>query len=167
MSLTVEDGNIIADADSYVTVAELQSFCTKRGLSLPEEDADIEKLIIKAMDYIESLECDFQGWRVSSSQSLSFPRESVCINGYENAATNIPKNLKSALCRLAHDVQSVDLQPTGDGKEIKVSGIGPLRKEFFRKGTGVSEPVLTAFNALIKPLFKSTAGSAFLEVCRG
>lgn len=167
MSLTVEDGTIVADADSYVTVAEVQAFCTKRGLSLPADESDIETLIIKAMDYIESLEDDFQGSRVSSSQSLSFPRYPLIINGFEIASTTIHKNLKNALCQLAFDVQTVDPQPTGDGKEVKISVTGPLKKEFFQKGTGVSEPVLTAFEALIKPLYSKCANSAFLQVHRG
>ena len=167
MSLTVEDGSIVDDADSYVTVAEVRTFCTKRGLSLPADDADVETLVIKAMDYIEAMEEKFQGSRVSSSQSLAWPRGYVIIHGNENASDNIPKNLKNALCRLAFDAQANELQPNGTGKEIKSQGIGPLRKEFFKNGVSASTPELTAFDALIRPLLSCKSGSAFLQVQRG
>ena len=81
MALIIEDGIIIEDgtnvegANSFVTVEECRAFAEARGLTLPVDDSDVEILLIKAVDYLNSIENRFQGHRYfySDGQNLCFP----------------------------------------------------------------------------------------------
>jgi len=74
MALIIEDGTIVAGADSYATLAVLRAYALKRGVTLSAVDADLEVLAIKAMDYIGSFEDKFQSARTDPvNQLLSFP----------------------------------------------------------------------------------------------
>jgi len=53
MALIIEDGTLVANADSYVTLAVARAFAEKRGLVPVATDA-LEADLIKAMDFIES-----------------------------------------------------------------------------------------------------------------
>ena len=158
MPLTIEDGSGVADANSFVTVAEATAYAAARGLSLPATDAEKEQLLVKAADYLLSVEDRFKGERVAADQALSWPRKDVYLYGsLEPLPDNqIPKALKNAQCQLAVDLVNNDLQPTDQGKEVQTETVGPLSTTYFRSGTSVAQPAKAL--ALLEPLFHSTLG---------
>lgn len=60
---------IVVGTNSYVTEAELTTYCSERGIALT---ATAEILLIKAMDYLESR--TWQGVKTSATQALEWPR---------------------------------------------------------------------------------------------
>lgn len=96
MTIIVEDGSIVANANSYVTEAELTTYATARGVTLT---TDTEVLLIKAMDYIESL--SYKGVKRERDQPLQWPRFNVCVDGYYLESTTIPEELKNGLMQTA------------------------------------------------------------------
>ena len=90
-TIIVEDGTIVANANSYVSEAELTTFATDRGITLT---GATDELIIQAMDYIET-RC-FKGLKFTQNQSLQWPRADVYIDGYYVSTTTIPDDLKNA-----------------------------------------------------------------------
>lgn len=96
MALTVEDGSIVTGANSYVTLAAARSYAAARGATVPVADADLEVMVIKAMDYLESHRDQFLGDSVERDQPLSFPRSGVVIEGWEWSKTEIPRHVISA-----------------------------------------------------------------------
>ncbi len=108
-------------ANSYVTVDELEAFAAERGIDLPESDVIKGTLLIKAMDYLETLEGRLRGHRAEDGQGLPFPR----IYNYEN--TGIPDEVKKAQMVAAIVAKDLDLMPVASGparKEVKVGPIG-------------------------------------------
>src|SRR5690242_3202764 len=99
MTLIIEDGTGVPNANSYVNVADLRAFAAARGISVPsadsEGDAAIEVALINAMDYLQYVPC-YKGAQSDSEQALEWPRTGVYMNGslYNSAA--IPKQLKEA-----------------------------------------------------------------------
>jgi hypothetical protein len=91
MTIIVEDGTIVAGANSYVTEAELTAYATARGVTLT---AGTEQLLIESMDYIESQ--SFIGTKKTADQPLQWPREGVYIDGYYVESDVIPNDLKTA-----------------------------------------------------------------------
>lgn len=113
MALIIEDGTGKSDAQSYVTVTELRAFATMRGVTLPPEEASVEVLLVKASDYLLSLESEYQGHRVNSDQALSFPRTGLTINCEPFADDAIPLAVKNAQMQAAIEASSgVDLSPS-------------------------------------------------------
>ena len=163
--LIIEDGNIVEDANSFATVEECIAYCNARNLTITEVEETVEKLLIRAMDYLHSIEQRFQGIREDAEQELCFPRLEVYF--YENDVSGaIPKNLKNAQCRLAYDFSQDDLQANGTGKEVIEEGVGALKVVYAPSGNASPQVEPVAALALLKPLFKSGAGSAFIPNVR-
>lgn len=117
MALIIEDGSIVANANSYVTAQEFEDWMTDRGYAVEGSQEKQEQHILKAMDFIESQ--NFIGVKYTKEQPLQFPRDRVIIDGYSVEATEIPKELKDALfnaARADHDgnskIEPVDRQTT-------------------------------------------------------
>jgi len=105
MSLIVEDGSIVTGADSYVTRADYIAYAATLGVTIADEDAtDVQ--LIQAAQYIDSLESQLKGTRVTRDQPLAFPRSDVIIDGWEWEETEIPRQVITAQMALALDINS-------------------------------------------------------------
>lgn len=141
MPLVIEDGSIVVAADSYVSEAGARAYATKRGESLPVDDAACAILLTKALDYIEALEYRFKGERVDETQPLSWPRTGVTINGRVIAATTIPQQLIALQCQLAIDAQTVNLSPNTTGRIVTKQKVDVIETEYAITGDGSAELV--------------------------
>lgn len=93
MTIIVENGTIVPDADSYVSVADYEAWADARGIEY--DDTQLESQILRAMDYIETLR--FIGQKSTKAQPLQFPRVGVVVDGYELDYNEIPAQLKKAV----------------------------------------------------------------------
>ena len=98
MSLIIENGQGLDNAESYIDLAYLQTYATKRGLDIT---GITESNIIKAMDYFESA-YQFKGTKLVETQALAFPR---LING----VVEYPARVKNAICELTIKSKSAEL----------------------------------------------------------
>lgn len=96
MNIIVESGLGVEGANSYLSTDESRELARVRGLVLPCENEDVQPLMFRAMDYIESHESRFTGCRTSETQSLSYPREGSYVGNLLIAENVIPKELKLA-----------------------------------------------------------------------
>lgn len=119
MALIIEDGTIVANAESFATVADLKAYAAKNGESLALRDAELEVLLRSAMAYLHSIEDRFQGVRYDpdAGQLLCFPRFDIEEFGVDVDNT-IPQRVKDAQCQLALDAQTADLLAPDTGKEL-------------------------------------------------
>ncbi len=156
MALIIEDGTVVANANSFVSVAEIRAFATARGVTLPADDTAVEPFAIKAMDYIVLQEPRMQGYRTSpDTQELPYPRKCVRVFNAEVLSNAIPSTLKKAQMQLATDAsQGIPILGTDvDGQPIKRDKTGPLETEWFGPGDGVSlAPDLAAATGYLNPL---------------
>lgn len=132
MALVIEDGTIVAGANSFVSRAEIIAYAASRGVIIPD-DAASDVYAIRAMDYFATL-C-FRGLQIV--QSLSFPRSEL-IDGdtADDWVFTIPDNIKLAQMQLALDsfngvVLTYSANPSA---LLKRSKVGPLEREFFAPG---------------------------------
>ena len=159
MALIIEDGSIVAGADSYATLAELRAYAAKRGIALPTTDGDCEVLLIKAMDYLQGQEGRYKGSRVRADQPLAWPRVDVCVYGFYIATDAIPQALIDAQVSLAVEAQSLDLLPTVDPAAQK----GPVTEEtvdvitvkYGAPAVTLSAPAFAKADALLAPLYRA------------
>ena len=158
MALIIENGSRVANATSYVTLAEARAYASARGVTLSAVDAEVESKCILAMDFIEALRDRYQGLKVAYDQALQFPRYPLTIDSFTIPSTSIPLALKQAQCQLVIELNNgIDLTPTGDGKFLVREKIDVIENEW-APGSGSSSPVLTKFDSLISPLFKTPNG---------
>lgn len=159
MAITVETGSgDNASANSYVSVADFKAYADARGYSYPGTDLAVEKLLIKAMDYIEAQRSLYQGIKAKNTQPLQWPRYGVSVDGYWITTTTIPPELVRAQCELTVAAYTIALQPnvlptdTGSAKRKRVEGAVDI--EYFEAASKRSLPQFTAAENLLYPLYR-------------
>jgi hypothetical protein len=168
MTLVIEDGTGVTDANSYIDLDDLEAYATERGLTISSADAGNEILILRAMDYIEAR--PFQGKKYLADQALQWPRDLVYIDGYLIGVDVIPANLKKALCQLVvEQVAGVPLYPEAKTSttvgNITRETVGPLTTEYSAVGTvASSSPIkIASVELFLKPLL-SGCGNALQTI---
>lgn len=133
MTLIIEDGSIVPNANSYVTVAEIKSYADLRGITYPV-DAQIEQNAILATDYLQS-KC-YLGELVEETQPLLWPRQDVWVNGLELSSTAIPDDIKNAQIELALAQYQQNILNDGSesGTDIKREKTGEIETEYYEGG---------------------------------
>jgi len=152
---------LVAGTDTYATEAELAAYAAARGITVTGTPS---VLLIKAMDYLATLEDQWQGERTIPTQPLAWPRTGVYVYGTLLANDAIPQSLKDAQCRLALDADAgTALQPTVDvgGKGSVISEKVDAVEVKYAEGYNNSQPIFTAAMGLLKPLMKSGGGINF------
>lgn len=166
MSLIIEDGTIVAGAESFVTVAEARAWALKRGVTLSATDSVVEALLVKAADFLQSVEPRYKGARVDDAQALAWPRQQVYLYGNKTAVavTYIPQQLKDAQCQLAVDAVSRDLQPTGDGRQVVMKQVDVLVTQYSDTKSSSVTPAFNKAMAILAPLLRSVGPLSTLRV---
>lgn len=165
MALVIEDGTIVAGANSYVTVEDARAYALLRDETLPATDSEVEVLIIEAMDYVEAKGSKFKGTKSTRDQSLQWPRYGASVDGYTAPSNSIPVQLTNAVCQLAIDGQVDTLQPTGSGQEILEEEVGPIKVKYAEKGSSTVSARFNKAEAFLKPILRGSFAQA--NVFRG
>lgn len=161
MAIIVEDGNIIANANSYVSELELTNFATARNITLV---LTAEQLLIQAMDYIESLL--YQGVKRTRGQGLQWPRMGVVIDGYIIDSITIPQELRNGLMQTALAIDSGVGPQVNTVRQTIVEKVGDLEVHY-APGSTNSERSVKIMSALYKLLLSGGAGSNVIRVSKG
>ena len=141
-SLIVEDGSVIAGANTYQSLASISTYCSDMGYTAwaSLSTANQTSAVFRGMAYIESK--SYKGMRTSSgsgfgsseNQVLEWPRAYVYDRNNALIYNNvIPRNLKKALSEAAYrEGQSVrSLQPDlVRGGRVKRKKIDVLETEW-------------------------------------
>lgn len=144
MTLVVEDGSGIVDADSYADLATLRAYAAKRGVTLSIDDAVLEPFAYKAMDYLEG-----QGVGLLS---LKWPSDTGYVCGLEDDAALLRlANAQAQLCIEQH--AGVDLAPARTGDFIVEDTVGPITTKYSDKFGPIAgtTPAMPAVAAILKP----------------
>lgn len=163
-TLIQEDGSKPSGANTYLTLAEYETYIDERGLTDATSDDAKTGRIIQSMDYLESKNPRYQGKKATREQSLVWPRYGVYVKGYSVNTDVIPQNLKDAQAQLVYDSASSAIYQVGDGKEVVRKKIDVIEKQYAETGDTNPQNTFTKVEALLKPLYKQ--GGAFGVVLR-
>ena len=167
MSLIIEDGSgANPAANSYGTVIDARAYALSRGATLSAVDADVEVLMIKAMDYIEAQRAKYKGEIASTAQPLQWPRYDaygVVADGVLFPSDEIPNILINAQYALAMESVAEDLQPSRlpetKGVVVREKVEGAVEVQYSDTGARPDAPLTPVFSkaeALLKPLYKNS-----------
>lgn len=164
MALVIEDGTIVAGANSYIDIPAAKAYAAARGVDLGLDDVVTEQRLLLAMDYLESL--SYKGVRTEPDvQELSWPRYGVTFDGVTILDTVIPNRLKHAQAQLAIELfngvvifASSGASAGSDVKFVKRKKVDVLETEYATpKETGetlLAVASMPAVNALLRGLLK-------------
>lgn len=157
VTIVVEDGTGVEGANSYITVEEAREYAEARGITLSDDDDELGALLVKATDYLETRECDYQGSKVDCNQALSWPRTDVTLCCEDFAEDAIPVQLKNAQKTLVIAQHSgvVLLANTSASDYVIEEQIGPIRTKYADPASVGLGPQMPGVEALLQPLFGS------------
>jgi hypothetical protein len=134
MALIVENGTNVAGAESYISVAEADSYHESRGNTDWDSVDDKEAALRKATDYMLSkYRHRWAGFRKTMTQTLDWPRQVVPVKDSSNVWSYIsyydnsivPLEVKYACAILALKVVTAELLP--DQTQVVLSEtVGPI-----------------------------------------
>ena len=137
-TFVVEDGSIVAGANSYVTLADAQQYVDNTSANAIWDallQAPKEKSLRMATQFIDQeYHGQWKGLRVDEDQTLDWPRSGVVDrDGYDFDYESIPQKLQDAVCEAAVDYAvngtlMPDVGTPGGTKRVKA---GPVEKEYF------------------------------------
>lgn len=172
MSLVVEDGTGLANADSYQTLEDARLNANALGLNLPASEEAAEAALRNGARYVNRYESSFTGYRTVDTQALSFPRtnsiRSFGTNCIDVASNAIPNELIMAQMFAAVEYgKGTDVMPVDDGLSVQLKEVvGAVKKQFFNNGkTGKGIVITQAIDAL-KPLMGASSGGLSCRTVR-
>lgn len=106
MSIVVETGAGVAGANSFVSLVDYEAYALALGI---ESVAEVD--LLKAGAYLNSLDSQYVGIRVTRDQTMAWPRVGqdggyLWLGGFEYLPTEIPSALAQAQLILALEVQA-------------------------------------------------------------
>jgi hypothetical protein len=162
MALVVEDGTGKADAESYLSVADCDTYHTKHGDSSDwsgASTADKEEALRMGTQYLDAIyNALWIGTRANETQALDWPRsDAEDYDGFIIGSTSIPQALKDATAEAAvrHITETNGLFPDvsepGAIKSYKVK-VGPVEEATEYVGGQPQVPAFRIIDALLRDL---------------
>lgn len=130
MALIVEDGSIVAGAESYISVVEADLYHENRGNTDWDAIDDKEALLRRATDYmVGKYRLRWAGSKVSFEQPLDWPRAYVpvadSLDGLYYMSDSVPLAVKNACAILALKSYAAALIKDQTQKVVSVQ-VGPI-----------------------------------------
>lgn len=171
MALVTEDGTGLADAESYISVADATAYHAARGnaaWTALASDTVREQALRKATDYMGQTYRDrWAGNRVSTTQALDWPRYDVPRRDLPGdsyyayyASDAVPAEIVRACAELALRAAAGDLVEDEDQRISAVSA-GSVSVTF-QQGSSPRKQY-PAIDGLLRPLLKSGGGIALVR----
>lgn len=122
MSLVVEDGTGLPDAESYASVSQADAYFAARGVVAWAGTTEAkEQALRRATDYMSAtFGLLWRSQRSKSAQALDWPRVGWA---------GVPETIKRACMELALRAQGLDLAPDV-GAQVKRETVGPISVEY-------------------------------------
>lgn len=168
ISIIVENGTNVANANSYNSIIELRSFALNRGVELPSVDDKVAVMAIKATDYLETKAEEYKGLPTYPDQSLQHPRTGVFIYGVEQPSNLIIKQLKTAHAMLVLAVnEGLSLLPNYSPQDYVIEEtVGPIKTKYSDPSSVGIENTFTGVDKFLEPLINKGLNSFSIQTIR-
>jgi hypothetical protein len=139
MAFVVEDGTGKSDANSYISVADADSYWSDRGEPTEwgaADDTTKQQALVKATSYIDAHYHWLTGSILSTTQALAWPRINASDrHGRAYDSDVVPAAVEDAACELAQKVlEGDDLAPDVESRVSKEK-VGPIEVEYAGGGS--------------------------------
>lgn len=152
MALVVEDGSVVTSANTYVSVATLDTYHEDRNNTdwAAASDEAKQSAVLDAARYLD-FGYRWLGTRRSSTQPMAWPRYMQYLDADLRLVPSdeVPLRVQDAQCELALEALAGPLMASLDrgNREAKIQ-VGPLAVEYFPDAAGQKEfPVVDALLA--------------------
>lgn len=143
MALVIEDGSIVAGAESFATAAELVTYAANFGRVIPGTESAQEALLRRAALQMSAM--SWKGGLVSELQALSWPRYDVYRDNWLVPSNTIPAQIKAGQMALATEIHADDLAPPElkKGPVVRNRVEGAVDVQYGQAAEYISRPAAT------------------------
>lgn len=181
MALIVEDGTGRADAESYISVADADSYFELRGYTTwaTMSEAEKEAALRRGTDYmLQAYRVSWKGTRTTATQALDWPRAWVEREDYLVSPVNapqilcgtfyypsneVPREVAHACAELAYRAAAGDLSPDLGRRTVR-ERVDVLEVQY--DPNAPQHVVFRAIDNLLRPFLSSAGSSVFRKVVR-
>ena len=161
MALIVETGEVIANANSYVSLSDATSYLSDRGITIPITAGHL----LRGADYVNSFRTRFKGLKLTPyTSSMQWPRQYVILDEWYLPDGTIPQLIIDAQIEAALEIASSrDPHETTSTRVIKKQKLDVLEVEY---DTMAGREVPNYDYRRIKALLRPVLYGSFVEVSR-
>ncbi len=161
MSIVVEDGTGLSTAESYISIADADTYFINRGITswdaLDNTD-DKEPALRKATEYmINEYRKRWQGARFTEAQALDWPRVGVVVDSWSIDSDSVPEIIARACAEFALKSISETLQPDLEQGVLKEK-VGPIEVEYDK--TSPQAKRFKQIDAMLAPFLSGIGGAS-------
>ena len=139
MALIVEDGTVVPNADSFLSLIDARALAINYGIALPVDDLEAQVTLRNSYLLLLTEERNLQGSRVSEDQTGIFPRKDVKKNCFDVAVDVIPTDVKMAQLYAADAINSgATTNNIDDGQRLKSFNVDGVYSETYQDGSNAS-----------------------------
>lgn len=169
MTLTVEDGTGLADADALISLEYADAYHEARGNAawVDEGDDDLKEAAIRRASFFLTSSYAWKGYRLKQrGQSLAWPRYDVVDGeGLFVPPDAVPREIKEATAEIALRELVTPGSMTPDvtlSAAVKSETVGPISVEYANVSTSASasRPILTLVDDLVAGFINSARGAS-------
>jgi hypothetical protein len=162
MSLNVEIGAGLANADSFCSVADADDRMAALGndIWVPLTTSQKEEALRRATVFMEQVyRSRWQGYRQTAAQALSWPRNGIWVEGFSVDSDTVPSEVRHACADLAFRAAAGDLAPDLERAVIREK-VGPIETEYDRASPQTKR--FRAIDLMLAPYLKGGSGQVRL-----
>jgi hypothetical protein len=165
MAFVVETGAGLSNANSYASVSAADSYVADRGIAgwTALSSTIKQQSLVNATDYLEATyRGAWKGNRVSETQSLSWPRYNVIVDGFNFPANVVPTQVINACIEMAIRASLGETLLADQGQRVKREKIDVIEVEY----QDYSDPTqrYPLVNRMVMPYLISASESGFAVV---
>lgn len=165
MAFVVETGAGLANANSYASVADADAYVADRGIAgwAALSSTVKQQSLIRGTDYLEQTYRDaWKGYRVTSTQALSWPRSDVIVDTFPVAANIVPTAVVRACIEMALRASDGDELIADLGQQVVRERVDVIETEYAQYGSPSAK--YPAVNRLLIPyVLSSTSDGGFAQ----
>lgn len=166
MALIVEDGTGLPNADSYISLADARAYAANYGYTLPDDDTEADVALRQGTVYVDLN--DWKGERLTTTQSLDWPRTDVYCHGVLVPSDSVPLNVQHAqVVAAASYAAGLNPRANDDGRITTMEEVtGAVKVEYSAFGGNGNKTAITEADDKLKCYTNNQSAYSF-GVCRG
>ena len=153
MSLIIEDGTGVADADSFLTLVNARTLALNYGLTLATDDTEAEVQLRQGYNGLLVSEPTLQGARTHSIQTGIYPRMYVVSNCQDVDSESIPNGVKLAQLNFADAINSgYGTNSVNNGQDLAGFSVDGVYSETYQDGGAKTNSTIQGVDNALYPL---------------
>ncbi|MFW3166239.1 DnaT-like ssDNA-binding protein [Pseudomonas syringae pv. syringae] len=130
MTLIIETGEGLPDAESYASAEELGMYAVKFGVLVPADVIAQEALLRRAALVMDGM--TWRGRKSTGDQALSWPRREIRLDGENKPERYLPARIQYGQMALAAEIHADDIDPIDKrkGAVTKEKVDGAVEREY-------------------------------------